>query len=160
MLISRSLLDGHIGELNWSEFWPPCLSYGLVSPPGTGLLLPALFQIFLKPAGRMLHWPLYELDQALSRISQLYHSPHFPGLGSAGLEILEISASTHSHRSNWVRNHSINLNSFMRYFNKMNSQFKQLQFFPGLRSARGQKMEAETTTNPGLLKSTRLPYTP
>lgn len=86
-------------------------------PPRTGLLPAALFQVFPRPAGRTLHWLFYELDQALSRASQLYHSSYFAGLGSAGLERLDISASIYSHRSNRVRNHFINLNLLLRCFN-------------------------------------------
>ena len=103
--------------------------------PRTGLLPTALFQIFPRPPGRMLHWCFYELDQALCRVRQLYHSSYFAGLGSAGLERSGISASTHSHRRNRIRDHSMNHNLLLKCFNKISNQLIQLQFFLGLGTA-------------------------
>lgn len=141
MLASRSLLDRHTGWRTESAWFLAALCKLLhtgqswLVPPRPCLLPTALFQIFPRPAGRMLHWCFYELDQALSRASQLYGSSYFAGLGSAGLERLGILASTHSYRRNRIRDHSMNHNLLLKCFNKMSNQLIQLQFFLGLGTA-------------------------
>lgn len=129
----------YLGELSQPGFWQPHLSYftldRLVSPSWNWS--PAYC---LVPDISLASWQNAAVAFLQTRSSPWQSQPITPfivfsGLGSAGLGKLDIPAGTHSHRSNIVRNNSINLSSCLRYFNKMSNQLNQQQFFPSLGSA-------------------------